>query len=289
MLPSLGSRRRSLVWRHACPYRVHHDHPSKPSGLRFPSNQLNPPSAPTRNCSLLTCRTMATQAITPVSAGSHASQSLRAQKKALRGVMREIAEQQSEKPDASSIQAKASRVVCHRASELPEVIEGANFGVFLSMPTAEVETRSLIDNILKRSATTAVYVPHIVHPDTGNRRVRRYMTMFPLQKGEPGIEQLKALTRDGWGIPTLSRADLSGGDKDVFWEISENNLRGQAVRCLDVLFMPGMAFDRVGGRLGHGAGYYDRFLGAYRHLLGGRMPLLGKPSLSAIFQGHMTS
>jgi 5-formyltetrahydrofolate cyclo-ligase len=35
-----------------------------------------------------------------------------------------------------------------------------------------------------------------------------------------------------------------------------------ATECLDVVVVPGIAFDRSGGRLGQGGGWYDRALAA---------------------------
>jgi 5-formyltetrahydrofolate cyclo-ligase len=55
-----------------------------------------------------------------------------------------------------------------------------------------------------------------------------------------------------------SHADLVNG----VWGIREprDDAPQVAMADLDMVLMPGLAFDRSGNRLGYGAGYYDRLL-----------------------------
>lgn len=78
--------------------------------------------------------------------------------------------------------------------------------------------------------------------------------------------EYEALEKDRWGIPSLQGSSVAERENwtgsiglmetsDI--EALESPLEGS----LDVVVMPGMAFDKYCNRLGHGRGYYDKFLG----------------------------
>lgn len=68
-----------------------------------------------------------------------------------------------------------------------------------------------------------------------------------------GLEDFQSLEPDAWGIPGFPK-DVAGR-RDCF-EAEEGE-------GLEVMAVPGVAFDADFNRLGHGRGFYDLFLSRY--------------------------
>lgn len=91
--------------------------------------------------------------------------------------------------------------------------------------------------------------------DSAKKIVIPYCTKNQKGQNQLGLWWLKdisELTSGTWGIlePPKSRWGEKG--KEI------------PVQTLDLIMVPGVAFDRNGGRLGNGAGYYDRLLNQVR-------------------------
>ncbi|KAI8899548.1 hypothetical protein BC833DRAFT_585417 [Globomyces pollinis-pini] len=103
--------------------------------------------------------------------------------------------------------------------------------LFLNMPT-ELNTIHILKHIFDNNKTC--FIPYCTK-DT--------MDMLHLKS----FEDFQSLKLNSWGIPepTPLEARIS------IFDYPEN---------LDLVIMPGLAFDKQGNRIGYGKGYYDRFL-----------------------------
>jgi 5-formyltetrahydrofolate cyclo-ligase len=97
----------------------------------------------------------------------------------------------------------------------------------------EVNTVPLITALLKQG--NPVIVPIIVKEDVSLRLSY--------------LEDLAALVPSTFGVPEPIGSEIPARGEDV-----------------DTIILPMLGFDRTGGRIGYGAGYYDRFLEKYPDL-----------------------
>ena len=160
------------------------------------------------------------------------------------------------------------------------------------MPKGEVSTSSVVHDAFEQGKQ--IFVPYI-HKMEGPKSRRSVMDMVILHS----IEDYENLKPDAWGIPSVSEATVHDrqrvlernlGSLESNWQpISDiedsNESRSMENGGLDLIVMPGVAFDRGLGRLGHGKGFYDYFLERYQHSKNGPMPSLSTFLLWSFLRG----
>lgn len=139
--------------------------------------------------------------------------------------------------DATDIH-RESEAICSRAADYPAFESSGTIAAFLSMPH-EVGTNALIKVACDTNKT--VLVPRV----SGKNSVD--MEMLPLA----GYDEIVRLVKDRWGIPTPGPAYSGTEVPRPVWPLLPP---GSAP--LSLVFVPGVAFDVQGRRLGHGKGYY---------------------------------
>ena len=158
-------------------------------------------------------------------------------------------------------------------------------GLFLSMPQGELSTREAVLSAFKQGKH--IFVPYIYKSYSQSlSKMRSVMDMVSLHS----IEDYENLQPDGWGIPSISDSSLdernrilgkfsmNAGDGDQEKLVNNESSPEHELlsfESLDTIVMPGVAFDRGLGRLGHGKGFYDYFLERYQASKAGPMPFLG--------------
>lgn len=121
---------------------------------------------------------------------------------------------------------KKSELVTQQILSLSEVSDKSNFGLYLATK-GEVDTKPLIDKLI--SQKKEVFLPRFFDVEKAYHFVK-FLSWDDLEAGYYGIMQPK-------------------------------NSKKADIKLLDAVFIPGVAFDKSGVRLGWGTGVYDRLLG----------------------------
>jgi 5-formyltetrahydrofolate cyclo-ligase len=144
-------------------------------------------------------------------------------------VKRQLRRQTAERLPAGDQREDFSRRIWQRVFTLPAFLHVRTVMTYLDF-RREVCTQSYLPELWARGKT--VLVPYCVGQDLG---------LFLLESRDE-------LTPNAWGI-LEPRPDLRGAAGKQAKTVS-----------VDLALIPGAAFDRRGGRLGRGKGFYDRFL-----------------------------
>lgn len=142
-----------------------------------------------------------------------------------------------------------SNQVFHQLFQLPQYQSASSVGFFLSMPHGEIQTRDAIQRMVYQDGKT-LYVPRV------------------------GLDfelcDMDLVRCDSSNATTATACDSSSSRKLFYddwptnkWGIPEppsSNTDIATPGDIDLLIVPGLAFDCNLHRLGQGKGYYDRFI-----------------------------
>jgi 5-formyltetrahydrofolate cyclo-ligase len=191
-----------------------------------------------------------------MAAASAAVAALRRSKSALRKQVATVLKSLS----ADTIADQSARVA-DALKTVPEFVASKAVFTFLSMPD-EVQTWATVSGLFVDGKR--VFVPRVVG--------KRAMAVLEVESAA----RLSSLTENSWGIPeppapliepfhegetaeALTKATADDPELDwsrVAGDASHVAAKHGAKGVIDVVLMPGLAFDRQGRRCGHGRGYY---------------------------------
>lgn len=164
--------------------------------------------------------------------------------------------------------------IVQQVRERSEYQKAGAISVFLSMPGKEVSTREIVLDAFSKGKT--VYVPYIYAVGEAKSK-SKVMDMLRLRDQS----DFDSLLPDSWGIPSLDKESVERRGNALGGQGLQEGAepRSDASPDLDLIFMPAVAFDQSRNRLGHGRGFYDRYLQKYHSATtqsGRSMPNLGR-------------
>ena len=118
----------------------------------------------------------------------------------------------------------------------------------------EIYKRVIESEYYKNSKTIFIFVSYKTEVDT------RSIIKKALKDGKRIVVPKIKTKKDGiLPIAIKDFNELSSGNYGILEPIEDNIIDKEEI---DLILAPGVAFDKDGGRLGYGGGFYDRFIGS---------------------------
>jgi 5-formyltetrahydrofolate cyclo-ligase len=134
---------------------------------------------------------------------------------------------------------EVSRVICERFFNQTEYKKATWVMCYLHC-RSEVRTKASLIEVLA-DKNKRIVIPYCTKDHQGVNKLGLWL-----------LENFSELVSGTWGILEPPKSRWGEAGKEVEPEL------------LDLIMVPGVAFDSSGGRLGNGAGYYDRLLNQVR-------------------------
>lgn len=147
-----------------------------------------------------------------------------------------------------------ARLVTNHLLAHPSFLQASSISIYLSTPSSEIQTDLLVRESLARGKK--VFVPFCPQADETVMRMLRLNS----------VEAFERLGLNRWGIREVSEEEAGQLEDCEFGSARFRSGGADAFRTaeetggLDMILVPGLLFDRLGERLGHGRGYYDRYI-----------------------------
>lgn len=155
--------------------------------------------------------------------------------------------------------AAAARIF-RNLERLPEFAAAQTFAVYLDFGF-EAPIRPFLPRLFERR-DRVVAVPRCVGRELEFYRLDapRFLDAASVSSDADADVDVHFVDRDAFSPERVFRlTDLTSGAFGI-WEPLPNPARLLSPDAFDLVLVPGLAFDLDGGRLGRGAGFYDRFL-----------------------------
>lgn len=143
-----------------------------------------------------------------------------------------------------------SHNVLDKVQRNPAFVNARSIALYMSMPNIEIDTLELIRHCFQERKV--VYLPACCDENEKPTKIMRFLKVNSIDE----VENLHP--RGKYKL----REPITG--EDVM-------LQGN----LDLIIVPGVAFTKEGYRIGHGAGYYDKFISGYHNKFNCRPHLIG--------------